>query len=171
MTDDLIRSLGYLTLGSRLKRLGEQLQGDVARLSQDLGLPVQAGHYLILAALDQSGPLTIGRLAQTIGVSQPAVTRSVAGLLEQCLVEPIANPGDLRQRTIALTASGAVFVSHVKHVVWPAIEAAVRLLCQDLSGSLLDQITGMETALATEPLDRRARTLLSAKEEQPDAPA
>ena len=37
MTEDMIRELGYLCLGSRLKRLGEQLQTGVQNASAGSG--------------------------------------------------------------------------------------------------------------------------------------
>ena len=87
--EDIIRSLGYLTLGSRLKRIGEQLQADTQRLLDGLEVPVQSSQYPLLAALDRLGPLPVGELAQSLGITQPGVTRSVALLADLGLVEAV----------------------------------------------------------------------------------
>lgn len=153
--EDIIRSLGYLTLGSRLKRIGEQLQADTQRLLDGLEVPVQSSQYPLLAALDRLGPLPVGELAQSLGVTQPGVTRSVALLAELGLVEVIQSDGDQRRRMVSLTGNGQRLVDTAKRDVWPRIENAVANLCKNLSGPLLDQLAAIEDGLAAIPLDRR----------------
>lgn len=154
--DDVLRALGHLCLGSRLKRIGEQLQADTQRLLDQLDASVQAGQHPMLAALDRLGPLTIGDLAQALGVSQPGVTRSVARLIELGLVEAASAPGDQRQRIISLSAQGRTLVDTAKRDLWPRIDAAVAELCAAHQGPLLEQLAGIEDGLAAEPLDQRA---------------
>jgi len=153
--EDIIRSLGYLALGSRLKRIGEQLQADTQRLLDRLEVPVQSSQYPLLAALDRLGPLPVGELAQSLGITQPGVTRSVSLLSELELVEVIQSDGDQRRRIVSLTKKGQRLVDTGKRDVWPRIENAVADLCRDLSGPLLDQLAAIEDGLAAAPLDRR----------------
>src|SRR3979411_1546422 len=77
-----VRSLGFLCLGSRLKRIGEQLQADTQRLLDGLDVPVQSSQYPLLAALDRLGPLAVGELSPSLGTTQPGVTRSVSHLAD-----------------------------------------------------------------------------------------
>ncbi|WP_082222302.1 MarR family winged helix-turn-helix transcriptional regulator [Mesorhizobium loti] len=155
--EDVIRSLGYLCLGSRLKRIGEQLQADAQQLLDGLEVPLQSSQYPLLAALDRLGPLAVGELAQSLGLTQPGVTRSVSLLAELGLVETIQSQGDQRRRMVSLTAKGQRLVDVAKQDVWPRIENAVADLCRDLSGPLLDQLTAVEEGLAAAPLDRRVK--------------
>src|SRR4029453_17504819 len=83
MVDDIVEQLGHLALGTRLKRLGERLQAETTRFIEARGLPVPASQFPLLAALERPGGLTVGELAEAVGVSQPGVTRSVARLAEQ----------------------------------------------------------------------------------------
>ncbi|ESY00596.1 MULTISPECIES: MarR family transcriptional regulator [unclassified Mesorhizobium] len=155
--EDIIRSLGYLTLGSRLKRIGEQLQADTQRMLDGLEVPVQSSQYPLLAALDRLGPLPVGELAQSLGITQPGVTRSVALLAELGLVEAAPSNDDQRRRMISLTANGQRLVDRAKRDVWPRIENAVADLCKDLAGPLLEQLSAIEDGLAAAPLDRRVK--------------
>ncbi|CAN7244238.1 MarR family transcriptional regulator [Mesorhizobium amorphae] len=154
--EDVIRSLGFLCLGSRLKRIGEQLQADTQRVLDRLDVQVQSSQYPLLAALDRLGPLPVGELAQSLGIAQPGVTRSVSLLAELGLVEVGQSNNDLRRRIVSLTRDGRRLVDVAKRDVWPRIEKAVADLCADLSGPLLDQLAGIEEGLAAAPLDRRA---------------
>jgi DNA-binding MarR family transcriptional regulator len=155
--EDIIRSLGYLTLGSRLKRIGEQLQADTQRMLDGLEVPVQSSQYPLLAALDRLGPLPVGELAQSLGITQPGVTRSVALLAELGLVEVIQSDGDQRRRMVSLTRNGLSLVDRAKRDVWPRIENAVADLCKGLTGPLLEQLSAIEDGLAAAPLDRRVK--------------
>ncbi|WP_197362412.1 MarR family transcriptional regulator, partial [Streptomyces clavuligerus] len=82
MVEDVVRTLGFLCLGSRLRRIGERLQADTQQVIDEAGLSIQAGKYPFLAAIDLSGPLTIGELAQAVGITQPGATRTIGQLLE-----------------------------------------------------------------------------------------
>lgn len=155
--EDVLRSLGYLCLGSRLKRIGEQLQADAQRLLDGLDVPLQSSQYPLLAALDRLGPLAVGELAQSLGVTQPGVTRSVSLLAELGLVEAIPSNDDQRRRMVTLTQAGQRLVDVAKRDVWPRIDKAVADLCQGLSGPLLDQLAAIEDGLAAAPLDRRVK--------------
>ena len=71
MVDDIVEQLGHLALGTRLKRLGERMQAETTRFIEASGLPVPASQFPLLAALDRPGGLTVGELAEAVGVSQP----------------------------------------------------------------------------------------------------
>jgi len=156
MPEDIVRRLGYLTLGSRLKRLGERMQADVARFIEQTALPIQPGQYPLLAAIDRYGPLSVGELVEAVGVSQPGVTRSLARLAELGLVEARQADGDQRRKTVALTAHGEEMMRISKQAVWPHVETAVASVCAGIEGPMLAQLDAIEAAIAEAPLDERA---------------
>lgn len=156
MVEDVVRALGFLTLGSRLRRIGERLQSDTQRIMDEMGVPLQAGQFPLLAAIDRLGPLSIGELAGAVGIAQPGATRSAALLMKAGFLRTIEAPGDQRRRVLSLTREGQDLIDAAKHGVWPRVEAAVADLCGRLSGPLLDQLASIEDRLADKPLDRRA---------------
>ena len=157
MTEDIVRAFGYLCLGSRFRRIGERLQADTQQIIEQMGVGIQVGQYPFLAAIDRSGPLTIGELAEAVGITQPGATRTLAQLVDLGLVEMRASDEDQRRKLVSLTATGQDLIDISKRAVWPRIEAAVRDLCDDLSGPLLDQLGRIEDGLADIPLLRRAK--------------
>jgi DNA-binding MarR family transcriptional regulator len=157
MTEDVVRSLGYLALGTRFRRIGERLQADTQRMLDELGAPLQSSHHPFLAALDQLGPLTVGELAEAVGITQPGATRSVGQMATLGLVEASAAPGDRRRRIVSLTDRGRQLVHAARMTVWPRVERAVADLCNALDGPLLHQLAAIEDGLAERPLYRRAR--------------
>jgi len=153
-TADVVADLGEAFLGSRLKRLAERMQGGATRFVNSLGLNVQPTHMGLLAALDRS-PMTVGQLVEAVGTSQPGVTRGVGQLISMGLVES-ESLTDRRQRALRLSAEGNALMSRVKLEVWPQLEQAVKTITSGLTGSFLEQVTAIESALIEKPLELRA---------------
>ena len=159
MKQDVVKELGLLALGTRLKRIGERLQAQTQAVLEASGVGTPASHFPLLAALDQLGPMSVGEIAEALGVSQPGVTRQVSNLQSEGLVQAQPAPGDLRSRTIELTKTGKQLMSRAKRSHWPAIEAAVADACAKDGPSLLKLLASLEQALATETLSERADRL------------
>jgi DNA-binding MarR family transcriptional regulator len=155
MVEDVVRAFGFLTLGSRMKRIGERLQADTQRIIDESGVTVQPGQFPFLASIDRLGPLAIGELAEAVGITQPGTTRVVAQLVALGLIRVRQAPEDQRRKIITLTKKGQALVDSSKRDVWPRIEGAVTDLCAGLSGPLLEQLAEIEDGLAEKPLYRR----------------
>jgi len=161
MIEDVVKELGYLTLGTRLKRLGERLQSQTQVLLDGAGTGLPASHFPVLAALDRLGALSVGDLTEAVGVSQPGVTRLLDKLETDGLVRSAQSAGDRRVRTIELSKAGRQLISKSKRDVWPVVEAAVADACEGRAQSLLSALAALEEALARAPLGVRAGRLRS----------
>jgi DNA-binding MarR family transcriptional regulator len=153
---DVVKELGFLTLGTRLKRIGESLQAQARELLASQGMDMPAAHFPLLAALDRLGPLSVSQLGKAVGVSQPVVSRSLFGLEASGLVECSPVAADGRMRRVQLSHTGHELVLHAKQAVWPLVETAVAQACKPLKGSLLDQLEALEAALEHATLLQRA---------------
>jgi DNA-binding MarR family transcriptional regulator len=161
MTQDVVKDLGYLALGTRLKRLGERLQAQTQALLENADVDLPASHFPVLAALEQLGAMNVGELTEAVGISQPGVTRLLDKLAAEGLVRSTQSAGDRRVRTIALTQSGRDLISRSQRTAWPMIEAAVADACAGPAQPLLAALVGLEDALAAAPLSVRAERLRS----------
>ncbi|MCP5366528.1 MAG: MarR family transcriptional regulator [Hyphomicrobiales bacterium] len=155
MVQDIVRGKGYLTLGSRLRRIGERLQAETQQLMEAHDVPVQAHQYPLLCALDDGGPLSIGDLTEALGVSQPGVTRNVGLLARRGMVTVRRGATDQRVTEVALSPAGRAVVDHGRTVVWPQVEACVAAILDGHSGPLLDQLDHLEDALDRASLAQR----------------
>lgn len=145
--DDVIAELGHLTLGSRLRRVGERLQGATQHWLRSQGVDVPAAQLPALAALGRLGPLTVGELARALRLTQPGVTRTVARLAGAGLVTITPDVDDARIRRVALSPAGRELVTRGEAELWPRVDAAVSALCAALEGPLLAQLAGLEHTL------------------------
>jgi DNA-binding MarR family transcriptional regulator len=153
--EDIVRQLGYLTLGSRLKRLGERLQSQAQALLEEAGPAISASYFPLLAALDRLGALTVGELSQALGITQPGVTRLLDKLESEDLVNSQATTGDRRVRSVVLSPAGRQMVERSKKLAWSRIEAAVADACAGPKRPLLAQLAALEDALTAVPLRER----------------
>lgn len=164
MVEDVVKELGFLTLGTRFKRIGEALQAQTQALLTQHGIDMPAAHFPLLAALDWHGALGVGELSQAVGVSQPVVTRSLKGLEDSGLVQSEAVEGDRRVRRVALSPHGAALVQRAQREVWPVIEASVAQVCAALEGPLLDQLAALEAGLDRTSLLQRSAASIAAEQ-------
>ncbi|NVK35821.1 MAG: winged helix-turn-helix transcriptional regulator [Rhodobacteraceae bacterium] len=163
MVEDVVKALGYLTLGTRLKRIGERLQTETQEIISSFeDTEISAANNPVLVSLYRLGPSSIGTLSKAIGHSQPGITRMVNHLKKVGLVETHKDPGDGRISLIVLTKKGIALTERQMETVWPLIEQAVQNACANLSGDLLAQLGQLETALARRPLPKRLRVRVKA---------
>ena len=136
---DVLSEKTHLFLGSRMKRLAERMQADATKIFEVNGhgklLPA---FNTVMAALDLNGEAKIGELVDLIGISQPAITRTVSGMVEKGLVELQPDPEDQRARIVSLTDEGVRLVAHLKSTAWLQIERAARHITEGLEGGLVE---------------------------------
>jgi DNA-binding MarR family transcriptional regulator len=91
-------------------------------------------HYRALKLLRQSGPLTLGDLAAHCKVSMPTMSHTVTVMMNNGLVERIADPDDRRRVEVTLTADGAVTLERMEqHMVELVAEFFSKLSSDELS--------------------------------------
>jgi DNA-binding MarR family transcriptional regulator len=82
----------------------------VGRLSRRMRQESTLGHSLtqigILVTMDKGGPTTLGDLAVAERVAPPTITKAVAALVAEGLVEKVPDPADGRVHRARLTAAG-----------------------------------------------------------------
>lgn len=157
MAVDILKKHPALFLGSRLKRLAERMQADVAQMTLEAGVEIHPSQYALLATLDLHGPQTIGELTTCMAISQPAITRTVTKLSQAGLVAIDRVRKDQRHKTISLTPSGQHALGISKSLVWPGVETAVKDLLAEQEEEFLAQINNIEARLAEKSLIQRGQ--------------
>ncbi|MEV4492590.1 helix-turn-helix domain-containing protein [Micromonospora coxensis] len=118
-------TVGPALLGTRLRHLLELLDGDVAAVYADLGLPGFRPRYTpVVRALAAGGPRSIRELAEATGVTHSAASQTVAQMARDGLVT-LAPGADARQRIVRLTARAESLLP-VLDAEWAATTAAAR---------------------------------------------
>ncbi|MFC7291108.1 bifunctional helix-turn-helix transcriptional regulator/GNAT family N-acetyltransferase [Hirschia litorea] len=166
MAKDILEDAGYLALGSRLKRLAERLQADAAKLHEAHGYDIQPSQFPMLKALDMHGALTVAQAVDALGVSQPAVTRTMNTIVQAGLATTRPDEKDQRVKWIELTSKGEAVLEDIRNNLWPHIQEAAKQASAFPKGSsptsLLDALSRLEQNLSIASLEDRVMQMTHA---------
>ncbi|MFE0422042.1 MarR family winged helix-turn-helix transcriptional regulator [Streptomyces sp. NPDC058953] len=154
-------------LGTRLRHLLELLDGDVAAVYADLGLPGFRPRYTpVVRVLAAEGPRSIRDLALATGVTHSAMSQTVARMAEDGLAT--LSPGaDARSRIVRPTPAAEELLPVLARESAATAEAAARLEAE-LSYPLSALVDEAIAALRGRPM--RARIAECAKPAPPEDP-
>ncbi|MFL6697983.1 MAG: MarR family winged helix-turn-helix transcriptional regulator [Vitreoscilla sp.] len=139
-------------LGTQLRHLIELLDDGVSAANDYGGMRYRPRYTPIVRALAGADALTIGQLAESARVSQPAATQTVAAMVKDGLVDVTAGPADARQRVVALSARGRELLPRLQRA-WQATERAAAGL--DAESALSSAVATALAALARQSFEER----------------
>lgn len=142
-------------LGTRLRLLLAALDGELQQVYDALGEPFRPRFYPVAQQLRVLGSSTVGDLAVLTGVSQPAMTQTLAEMRARGLVASGAG------RRVRLTGEGEALCTRLAPV-WRAVEAAAQQLDGELPAPLGPTIAAALARLAEQPFGERIRAAMGA---------
>ncbi len=154
---DLIKSLGEMALGSRLKRLNRRMDTDVSRIYEDLGVDFNARWFPVVYQLAQRSPLSVTELAGLLGFSHTAIANFSRELVKNGLLISEPDPIDKRRRLLRLSEEGEARVA-VLIPIWQEIRIVVDDLVTSAEPNILAAISGLENQLDQAEMYSRLRS-------------
>jgi DNA-binding MarR family transcriptional regulator len=150
---NLYQSLGYLVLGSRLRRLSETFLAEINRAYQNEGIDFDASWFPVFYLLSKNDALSIKELSEQIEVSHPAASQLITNLKNRGLVTSATCADDGRRQLVTLTDSGRALLKQILPV-WDAISQAMTQLVDTdaVSQQLLPAITAVENTFRSSNL-------------------
>jgi DNA-binding MarR family transcriptional regulator len=150
---NLYQSLGYLVLGSRLRRLSEAFLAEINRAYQNEGIDFDASWFPVFYLLSKNDALSIKELSEQIEVSHPAASQLITNLKNRGLVTSATCTDDGRRQLVTLTDSGHALLKQILPV-WDAISQAMTQLVDSdaISQQLLPAITAVENTFRSSNL-------------------
>jgi DNA-binding MarR family transcriptional regulator len=141
-------------LGTQLRHLLDLLDSAVEAAYGDAGLSYRPRYTPVMRALIERELATIGQIAQLAGITQPAVTQTVAMMVAEGLVVAEVGAEDGRQRLIRLADRGRKLLARLQ-VCWRATEIAAAGLDAALPYPLSRVLADAIAELQREPFGRR----------------
>ncbi|MFT5210518.1 MAG: DNA-binding MarR family transcriptional regulator/GNAT superfamily N-acetyltransferase [Flavobacterium sp.] len=143
---DLLRELGALGLGSRLKRLSDQLMQDGIRIYRETGLKFEPKWFPVYCYLSEMGPSSVTEVAKGLGVTHPSVNQVAREMIKDNLVAAYKDTKDKRKRVLALTAFGKEKRKELDPI-WRDVRAALQELLDETQVDFLGYVESLERAL------------------------
>lgn len=155
-------SLGFLVLGSRLRRLSETFLGDVNRIYSAHKLPFDAAWFPVFYILSRKGAVSIREIADELVISHSSVSQLVSALQQKGLVKTATAADDARRKEVQFTAKGKKLQQQIAPV-WAALTRAMEEMVAEGRHSkvLLKAIGEMEAHIARESVFDRVERILS----------
>ena len=159
---NLYQRLGFLILGSRLRRLSESFLSEINRAYATEGIDFDASWFPVFYLLSENPELSIKELSVQIEISHPAASQLISGLKSKGLVITRTSQTDGRKQLVALTEKGQALLETIKPV-WDAILVSMYELVNSKTESalLLEAITALETAFQPGDLAQRIQSNLA----------
>ena len=133
-------------LGTQLRHLIELLDGAVQQAYADAGLDYRPRYTPVMRILARQESATIGELAELAGITQPAVTQTVALMKKEGLLVVAAGGDDGRRRVVRLSPQGAAMLPHLQ-ACWRATKHAADGLDAELEFPLSESLAQAIAAL------------------------
>jgi DNA-binding MarR family transcriptional regulator/GNAT superfamily N-acetyltransferase len=156
---DLIKELGPLALGSRLRRLSERLMRDVTRVYDAQQVEFEPRWFAVTYLLNQEGTMNVTAIARALGLTHPAINQIADAMVKRGLLIGQKAKSDERQRMLSLTPKAKEVVKRLTPV-WEEIEAANRELLRSAGKDLLTMLSKIEKELDRTDMYQRVMSKL-----------
>lgn len=153
---DYLRELGELAFGSRLRRLINRTDADIAQVYRELGVDVQPRWFPLLFMLGRQKSTSITAAANALHFSHTAINKLARQMTSRGLVCSKPDRTDGRKRLLCLTAKGRRTIT-ILEPVWESIYHTTKQLVDSTEHNILLAIQGIEEALDGSSVYRRVR--------------
>jgi DNA-binding MarR family transcriptional regulator len=142
---NLYQSLGYLVLGSRLRRMSEAFLAEINRIYQTEGIEFEASWFPVFYLLSKNESLSIKELSEQTEVSHPAASQLITNLKNKDIVETSVCADDGRRQLVQLTKKGKGILGRILPI-WDAINSSMTELVENdpACKELLPAISALE---------------------------
>lgn len=146
---DLLKELGPMALGSRLKRLSDRLMQDGIKIYQQCALDFEPKWFPVFHYLSERGPSSVTDIARGIGITHPSVNQIAQEMLQRGYIAAYKDPRDKRRRVLALSAHGKAEREKLTQV-WADIGGALEGLIRETGVDFLTQVESLERSLGAQ---------------------
>ena len=103
---NIYKDLGFLILGSRLRRMSEYFLAEVNKVYEAKGMPFEAGWFPLFFIVSRGESVSLRAVADELGTSHSAVSQLVKNLKRRGLIKTLTDTADKRSQLIQLTQQG-----------------------------------------------------------------
>ena len=148
---DSLRGFGEIGLGSRLKRLSDQMMKEIQLVYKHFSIDFDPYLFPILKIVKHQEGITNSEIKERLSYTQPAITQAINKLLAKQLVIVSQHKVDKRKKVIALSEQGEALITQMQPL-WESMEKVVKRYTHFSSNSLIEHINKLEDQLEKQSL-------------------
>lgn len=147
------QDLGFLILGSRLRRMSEYYLSEVNKVYQEKDIAFDASWFPVFYILSKEEAVSLTYIASELIVSHSAVSQLVKNLKEKELIETALSKEDKRNQTVKLSKKGEELLEQLKPI-WKAISLSLDKINKEEKGAahLLPGLLSLENYFESQSL-------------------
>jgi len=142
-----------LLLGSRLKKIADNLNTQVGIICRDYKTDIESRWIPAISALYEKGDLSVQSLADYLGITHPAVVQLTNQLLQKGFIKTEKLTADKRVTIIQLTQAGREKFELIETLL-DDIESSINSLLGETGYDMMDILSKLEDSLASGKLVR-----------------
>ncbi|MEW5925309.1 MAG: MarR family winged helix-turn-helix transcriptional regulator, partial [Candidatus Zixiibacteriota bacterium] len=125
---DIIKQLGVLAFGSRLKRFNERLMRDVSRIYKEQDIDFEARWFPVFYLLKLESNTSITEIASALGLTHPAINQIAGEMSRAGLIISVRDKNDERRRLLSLSVKGKSLVPELEPLWQDVVDATMEVL-------------------------------------------
>src|SRR5689334_8495846 len=162
---DFYNNAGKMALGSRLRRLSDQITEDAGQVYKMYNVALQPKWFPVFHALSQGTDKTITAIAEEIGHSHPSVSTIIREMVKQGIVIEKKDKQDGRKTVVGLSKKGKEIVKDIAPQ-YTDVTAAIEMALSQTHYDLWKAIEEWEFLLNQKSLLRRVQEQKKLRESQ-----
>jgi len=151
---DLIKNLGELALGSRLKRLSDQIMRDGVKIYKASNIDFEPRWFPVFYLLSQKSSLGVTEIADELGIKHPSVSQTLNEMEKKGLVASSQCEVDGRKRLSSLTTKAKKMLPKMEPV-WRDIADAIHDMLVTHHQNLLRSLEEVENDFSEKAFYKR----------------
>ncbi len=148
---DSLTGLGEIGLGSRLKRLSDNMMREIQLVYDYFNIDFDPYLFPIIKVISHCDGITNSSIKEKLNLTQPAITQAINKLQKKQLIEIKLDTIDKRKKIIKLSIHGLDVVNKMKPL-WHVMDNVVKRHTNFTTNSLIEHINKFEHAIAQESL-------------------
>lgn len=143
---DTLKGLGKLALGSRLKRVSENVMKETQIVYDYFNIDFDPYLFPIFKIIVHKDGVTNSEIQSSLKFSQPAITQAINKLNHKGLIVYKSDKIDKRKKIIYLSKKGKDLLKRLKPI-WKSIDKVIKQYTLESSSSLIEHLNILENKL------------------------
>lgn len=160
---DFYRTLGYVALGSYMRRLGEVSLQASAQVYQMYGMEMEVKWFPVFLSVAQNEAETVSKIADYIGQSHVGVSLMVKEMTKAGLFETQKGPTDKRETLVKLTEKGQEMNLRMNELL-EDLQDTMNEVRNECETDVLRSLMEYEQVILKKPLPERIKARLKQRE-------
>ncbi len=151
---DIFNHLGELALGSRLKRLSDQIMRDGVKIYKDSNIDFEPRWFPVFYTLSKEAPRGVTEISNDLGISHVAVSQVVRELLKTGFLVAVKDQLDGRRKLLSLSEKGKSLLPTMQDL-WNDIAVATHQMISQHQTNIMDSLREVERSFFEKSLYQR----------------